>query len=165
MLNSYAKDTPLPYYTPQPLSKETTWIAIPIYLHSIDSSFNEALTQTTTLLKKIEEITNIPKEDSFSNFLVDFDTTVETLTQKGISLEQEIFQKLASHIQFHENHTTMSKNNYSIEHSTHLILQLQGENFWQKMHYIGEILDRLYRFEARYKKEKSSVVIVGGRGS
>ena len=161
MLTSLSKNSPLPYHTNKPLSKDTKWIAIPMYISSTEVDFKSALQTIQKVLNEIKTVSNVAKNKSCSTFLMDFNTNLETLIQTSISIEKEEFEKLNTDIQFLENHTSIGKNNYCIETITYLILSLEDTLFWNNMQHISSTLDTLYHFALSYKKDKLTSVVVG----
>ena len=155
MLISKSKND-LPYYSRKPLSNDTEWIAIPLFISSTEQNFNLALNVVKEILSKAQNIL----EEEIST-LFQFETSVELLKEKGFILEDKEFEKLNIQIAFLEVESSLSKYNASIQVSTHIFLNLKDKNSWRKMLKISHSLDALYTFVLKYKKEKHLYVKIG----
>lgn len=158
---SFSQPSSLPYYTSTPLSQDTQWIAIPIYISSTDTTFNTALKNAQKILSQVEKVSQIEKSKSCSSFLMHFTSKIEVFLENNIPLEKEEFDKLKREIQFIQNPTAMGRNNYNVIISTYVILKLEDTLFWNNMEHISNILDTLYLFELGYKKDKLIFISVG----
>ena len=135
--------TTSPYISDFPLSKDTTWVAIPINITTLSKSFLSASKTAKNILAETFVTINIPNKSKIKVKLLDYNENFYDL-KPSIALEY-IKQTL-----------------YQVETHNYFIMRFSKEqDFLEQIEYLSDVLDKLYTSLLKYKSDKFVQIEIG----
>ena len=132
-----------PYISDSPLSSDTTWVAIPIYISVKKKGFLTATSKAKEIL--LDAAQSLTNTNQISTVLLEFDkkfedlkATIQLIRIKDFECQAEIY-------------------NYFI------IKFEEVGDFWMKIEHLSKVLDALYECSQKYKSDKQVQIQIGER--
>lgn len=137
--------TDIPYISKLPLSGSVEWVAIPVFVSVKSKNFQEASSESKTVM--LDAFTAVEKIDSnsFHISLLEFESEFEEL-RASIEL-----------IRVNDSESMVKVSNYII------IKFPEKGRFWDKIEYLSNVLDALDQYTLGFKSDKAVTVRFGER--
>jgi len=134
-----------PYISDSPLSSETKWVAIPIYVSAKKKGFLSASSTAKDVLLDAYNSLKCSNETKISTSLLAFDKKFEDL------------KAIIQLVRIKDSECQAEIYNYFI------IKFLQEGDFWLKIEHLSTVLDALYECSLKYKSDKQVKIQIGER--
>jgi len=133
----------IPYYSKQPLSADTAWVAVPISIRAKAKEFKSANNRAQELVMQLPELLQTITSETTSIHLLDYDREFE-----GLKATMEL--------------VSLNDNEFQIRLFQYVIVKFDNkEKFWDKMSHLSNVLDLLYKFSLKHKSDKMLTIKVG----
>jgi hypothetical protein len=134
-----------PYISDSPLSADTKWVAIPIYVSAKKNGFLRASSAAKEALLDAYNSIKDSNENQIATSLLEFDKK---------------FEELKAIIQL----TRIKDSECQADIYNYFIIKFSGDgDFWLKIEHLSKVLDSLYERSSKYRSDKLIQVQIGER--